>query len=405
MGAPTLAGMRLLHTSDWHLGRLFHGVGLRAAHETYVDHLVEVVRSERVGAVLIAGDVYDRAVPSPDTVELLSDAVVRLIDAGAAVVISSGNHDSAIRLGFAAPLLARAGLHIRTAPAAVGIPVSLPGLDIYPIPYLEPSVAAGPLNTEDRTHAGVLRAAMSQVRASALERPAPWAVMAHAFVTGGATSDSERDISVGGVSAVHPDIFDGASYVALGHLHGPQRVGAALRYSGSPVAMSFSEARHTKVTLLVDTGTGSGAARDSDPSVEPIAAPVDRPLATLVGDLEHLLADSALVHAESAYCQVTLTDPVRPVAAMERLRRRFAHTLDVHFDPRGARVIDVGSYAARLATRSDLEVCCDFVAHVRGVPATNDERNELQAALEATRVSAAEDADRGVAPSMARTVA
>ena len=131
--------MRLIHTSDWHLGRSFHRVGLLDAQASYLDHLVEVVRTEGVDAVLVSGDVYDRALPSPDTVELLSYAVTRLIDAGAVVVLSSGNHDSAIRLGFASDLLARAGLHIRTSLDSVGMPVMIKDAAIYPLPYLEPS--------------------------------------------------------------------------------------------------------------------------------------------------------------------------------------------------------------------------------------------------------------------------
>ena len=204
--------MRLIHTSDWHLGRSFHRVGLLDAQARYLDHLVEVVGSEGVDAVLVSGDVYDRALPSPDTVELLSDGVTRLIDAGAAVLLSSGNHDSAIRLGFASDLLARAGLHIRTSLDLVGVPVMVQDTAIYPLPYLEPSVAADRIGADARTHAAVLTAAMNRVRADARSRPGQSVVMAHAFVTGGATSQSERDISVGGVSAVHPDVFADADY-------------------------------------------------------------------------------------------------------------------------------------------------------------------------------------------------
>ena len=109
--------MRLLHTSDWHLGRSFHREGLLAAQSAYIDHLVEVVRSERVDAVLVSGDVYDRALPPVDAVELANDALQRLIATGARVVISSGNHDSAQRLGFAADLIDAAGVHLRTDPA------------------------------------------------------------------------------------------------------------------------------------------------------------------------------------------------------------------------------------------------------------------------------------------------
>ena len=144
--------MRLIHTSDWHLGRSFHRVGLLDAQARYLDHLVEVVSAEGVDAVLVSGDVYDRALPSPDTVELLSSAVTRLIDAGAAVVLSSGNHDSAIRLGFASDLLARAGLHIRTSLDSVGMAVMIKDTAIYPLPYLEPSVAADRIGAQERLY-------------------------------------------------------------------------------------------------------------------------------------------------------------------------------------------------------------------------------------------------------------
>ena len=383
--------MRFLHTSDWHLGRSFHQVGLLGAQSAFVDHLVETVRAEGVDAVLVSGDVYDRALPSPDTVELLSSAVTRLIDAGAAVVLSSGNHDSAIRLGFASELLSRAGLHIRTATGSIGVPVVVDGVAVYPLPYLEPAVAADPLGAAERSHAGVLRAAMARVDADRAARGGPSVVMAHAFVTGGATSDSERDISVGGVSAVHPKVFAGADYVALGHLHGRQRVGEAVRYSGSPVPLSFSEAGHTKGSWLVDV-TGSGV------SVEAVDAPVERPLAVLRGDIDLLLTDPALTPAERSWCQVTLTDPVRPLGAMEQLRRRFPHTLVLQFDPQGAPV-PVRSYTQRTAAESDLDVCCSFLGHVRGGHGpSEEERAVLAAGVEAVRVQRAGDDDEGQLP-------
>ena len=377
----------MIHTSDWHLGRAFHQVGLHGAQSAYLDSLVEVVRSESVDVVLVAGDVYDRALPAPDTVGLLSDAVERIIDAGAAVVLSSGNHDSAIRLGFASRLLERSGLHIRTSLDDIGRPVVVKDVAIHPLPYLEPSLTAGPLGAAERTHAGVLRAAMGRVRASLTEsRHERSVVMAHAFVTGGATSDSERDISVGGVAAVPPEVFDGVGYAALGHLHGRQQVADGVRYSGSPVAMSFSEAAHTKGSWLVDLSA-------TDPRVHFVEAPVERPLALLRGTLDELLSDRRHDGAEASWCQVTLTDPVRPLGAMERLRVRFPHTLDLRFDPTGA-VTTMSAYAASLTERSDLAVCCDFLAHVRGGHgADDDERALLEQAVEGARLhrSAADD--------------
>jgi exonuclease SbcD len=363
-------------------------VGLLDAQARYLDHLVEVVRSEAVDAVLVCGDVYDRALPSPDTVELLSGAVTRLIDAGAAVVLSSGNHDSAIRLGFASDLLARAGLHIRTSLDSVGVPVMFKDTAIYPLPYLEPSVAADRIGAGERTHAAVLSAAMDRVRADARSRRGASVVMAHAFVTGGATSQSERDISVGGVSAVHPDVFAGADYVALGHLHGPQRISENVRYCGSPIALSFSEADHLKGSLLVDVTAGAV-------STGFIAAPVTTSLAILRGDLEDLLRDPRHRAAESAYCQITLTDTVRPMGAMERLRRRFPDTLVLAFEPVGAQVIPRTS-AASVRQRGDLDVCCDFLTHVRsGNTASQRERALLTKAVECSRVDRGEREDEG----------
>lgn len=373
--------MRLIHTSDWHLGRSFHGVGLLPAQAAYLDHLVEEVAARQVDAVLIAGDVYDRALPPPDAVELLSRTVTRLIDAGAAVVISSGNHDSAIRLGFAADLLARAGLHIRSDLDSIGTPVLIADTAIYPLPYLEPTSTSvlQALGVEERSHAAVLSAAMDRVRADAAGRGPRTVVMAHCFAGGGASSDSERSISTGGVEIVAPTTFDGVAYAALGHLHRPQQVSERVRYSGSPVAMSFSEAGYTKGSLVVDL------AEDGSLTVEHLAAPVLRPLRVIRGEIDTLLTDDAFAEAEGAWVRAVLTDPVRPRAALDRLRTRFPHLVDLDFDPQGATTA-IRSYAAKLARREPFEVCCDFVAEVRhGAAADEAERELLRLALEAGR--------------------
>lgn len=383
--------MKLIHTSDWHLGRSFHGVGLLGAQARYLDHLVETVRSEGVDAVLVSGDVYDRALPPPDAVELLSDAATRLIDAGAQVILSSGNHDSAIRLGFASDLLARSGLHIRSDVGSVGTPVMVGDAAVYPIPYLEPAAASvtDELAVERRTHAAVLGAAMDRVRADAATRGPRTVAMAHCFASGGATSDSERDITTGGVAMVPTSTFDGVAYAALGHLHGAQQVAEGVRYSGSPVAMSFSEARHTKGSLLLELDP-AGAVH-----VDQVEAPVVRPLARLRGTLAEVLESREHAWAEDAWVQVTLTDAVRPVGALEQLSRRYPHLLQLQFDPQGA-VVPVRSYAAKVARREPLEVCCDFVSDVRrGAEASEAESALLRSALEAGRTARDEREDEG----------
>ncbi|MBM6405764.1 exonuclease SbcCD subunit D [Phycicoccus sp. CSK15P-2] len=382
--------MRLLHTSDWHLGRSFHGVGLLGAQARYVDHLVEVVRAESVDAVLVSGDVYDRALPSPDTMALLSQTLERVVDTGAQVVLSSGNHDSAVRLGFASGLLERAGVHVRTSVADVGRPVLLGDVAVHPLPYLEPLLVADALGVEERSHRAVLGAAMDRVRADAYRRGGRTVVMAHAFVSGAESSESERDISVGGVAVVPADVFAGVDYAALGHLHGRQQVAERVRYSGSPLAMSFGEHRQRKGGLLVDLSGGSA-------DVTPVDAPVERPLAVLRGTLESLLIDPRHVAAERAWVQVTLTDPVRPLGAMERLRRRFPHTLELRFEPEGASV-PLRPYSTRVSALSEVDVCCDFLGHVRsGRVADDDERALLREAVESARVARGLSDDEGVA--------
>ena len=363
--------MRILHTSDWHLGRSFHREGMLGHQATYVDHLLEVVETERVDVVLVAGDVYDRALPPVDAVRLADETFARLAASRATVVVTSGNHDSAQRLGFGSRLIDAAGVHIRTDAGTVGTPVLL-GDDhgpvaVYGLPYLDPDAVREPWRLPGRSHEAALTEAMARVRSDLAARPSGTrsVVLAHAFVAGAQPSDSERDISVGGVSLVPTSVFDGIDYTALGHLHGRHTLTDHVRYSGSPLAYSFSEAAHRKGSWVVDLD-GSGLA-----SAEFLDAPVPRRLARLTGELESLLHDPTLAAHETSWVQVTLTDEVRPVQPMERLRARFPHTLVLSFAP----PTTPGTTAplARTQGRSDHEVVLDFVADLRGQPATDSE--------------------------------
>lgn len=380
--------MRLLHTSDWHLGRSFHGVGMLDAQRNFVDQLLKTVDDRQVDILLIAGDVYDRALPGVDVVNLFDEALARLAEAGVEVVLTSGNHDSPARLGFGSRVLSRGGVHLRTRipdiPAAVVR--TLPGaedaqLAIYGIPYLEPRLAADELEAEAPTHTGVLRAALGRIRDDLAARakaggPVHSVVLAHTFASGGITSDSERDLNIGGVGAVPLDLFDGIDYVALGHLHGLQTLSESVRYSGSPLPYSFSEARQEKGGWLVEFD-GAGLR-----SVERVEWPAARRLAVLRGPLEDLLQAPEHDWAEDAYCHVTLTDDERPRQAMERLRTRFPDTLVLAFEPAGGRT-EAATYSQRLSTaRSDLDVCCGFLEHVRGRAADEAEQAVLRDTLE-----------------------
>ena len=382
-----MALVRFLHTSDWHVGRTFHGADLLAEQEAVLGHLADLVAGEAIDAVLVAGDIYDRAVPSAEAVRVATAAVARIRAAGAQLVVTPGNHDSAPRLGAFAEFAAAGGLHLRTTVGGLAEPVLFEDGDgpvaVYGIPYLEPEPARHALGVPDaRGHTGVLTEAMRRIRADLETRPGTRSVvLAHAFVTGGEPTESERTIAVGGVEQVPGSVFDGVDYVALGHLHGPQTLAEHLRYSGSPLAYSFSEARQHKSVWLVDLDqSGLGEVRRHE-------LPVPRKLATLRGELEDLLVapehDTLLDH----FLSVTVTDRVRPVDAMRRLRQRFPYAVHLEWEPEGGYAGAPLRYSDAVRGRSDIEISRSFLDDCRGAPPTGSEEQLLFKALEA--------ADRG----------
>ena len=487
--------MRILHTSDWHLGRTFHGRVLDDAHAVFADHLVELARAEAVDAVVVSGDVYDRAIPPTDSVRLLDETLRRLSDI-TRVILTPGNHDSARRLGFASDLL-REGLTIRARIADVDRPVIVPGPDggdglyVYALPYLDPDAAretlpplladrlgeemadaartapetAGdhsektvddppgtasdaPVRRLPRSHEAVVSGALRLVAADLAARrtaaPArvPALVMSHAFVVGGLPSEeSERDIRVGGVDSVPSGVFaslggspsarecGGLDYVALGHLHRPQEIrsaggagrpngpgkasgtggpdhssrsggtggpeagesdgpgesgppqrdsrpGPRLVYSGSPLALSFSEAPFPKSSVLVALGP------DGVASLERVPAPVPHRIETVTGTMDELLSP-AWDHAAGAWVRAVVRGPM-PLGATSRLRERFGQVLAIvrEEDEEAPRERIVVTRAA-----DPLEVSAQFLAEVAEREPSPAERAVLARAYEAVLAS------------------
>jgi exonuclease SbcD len=392
--------MRVLHTSDWHLGRSFHRIGLLGAQATYVDHLIEMVESEQVDLVVVSGDIYDRALPPVDAVELASETFARLAASRARVVVTSGNHDSPIRLGFNSRLADAAGVHLRTRWQDVGTPVVFGDkhgeVAVYGLPYLEPDAVRQAWELPARTHEAALSAAMRRVHADLSLRPGSRSiVMAHAFVAGSPeaaprmASDSERDISVGGLQIAPTSLFTGVTYAALGHLHGQQALTDSVRYSGSPLAYSFSEASQVKGSWLLEIGAFGVESADF------VAAPVPRRLATVRGRIDDLLADPRLAPEEVSWLQVVLTDRVRPRHAMERLLTRFPHALALDFQAEGA-ARTRRPVMPRVDGRSDFDVALGFVEEVRSLRATTEEELLLQLAWDSCRINADPDADERI---------
>ncbi|HEX3780766.1 MAG TPA: exonuclease SbcCD subunit D [Pseudonocardiaceae bacterium] len=383
--------MRLLHTSDWHVGRTFHGRDLLADQEAVLGHLAGLVADERIDVVVVSGDLYDRAVPSAEAVAACTRALSGIRRAGAELVIISGNHDSAQRLGAFGEFAAAGGLHLRTSIAELDQPVLLADASgpvaFYGIPYLEPDPARHALGMPQlRGHAGVLTEAMGRIRVDLAQRGpgVRSVVLVHAFVTGGAASESERTIAVGGIEDVPAAVFDGVDYVALGHLHGAQTLAEHLRYAGSPIAYSFSEATHRKSVWLVELGPAGLH------TVERRELPVPRRLATVRGELAAVLSDPAAEELTDRYLHAVLTDPVRPLDAMRRLQERFPFAVRLDWQPDGGQDRPAPRYASAGHGRDDTQLAGDFVLDCRGSVPNPAERELLSEAFEAVRKAEAQ---------------
>lgn len=352
--------MRLIHTSDWHFGKKFLGVDMLPLQETFCDWFVDLVTQERVDCVLISGDLFERPNPRDEIIDLLDDVLHRINATGASIVLISGNHDSAERLHFGTRFMSSGGLHVRTErrdPVDIGAPVTVSGRDgteveILPLPYLDPervAVAAGTV----RNHESVLRTVLDQ-HLGALKRPEHTIAMAHAFVNGGTSSESEKTLTVGGTGAVPFDLFDGFGYVALGHLHRPQVLGdGRLVYSGTPMPYSFSEEHDKSVRLIEFDG------RRFDSST--IASTACRPVATIEGRLDDVVSSATFDRHRRSFVRVRLTDPDFRIGAMDRLRERFPHVLEVDQTSISRQGQIESERLQLLARRSEAEVVREYV--------------------------------------------
>jgi len=361
--------MRIIHTSDWHLGRRFGPVSLRSDQEAFLDWFVELCRDQRAELVVIAGDLFDRAIAPVEAIEAFRDTVRRLLALGATVAAITGNHDGPDRVAPYGELLDLSRFYLRGgyqgAGAVLPLDVGDGPLDLVLLPFLDPQAApdgfgddsdAGRDTPTDpdtadertdpdgdgaddaevtallerrrrRTHASVLEVACRA--AEARLHSSRSVAVAHAFVTGGTPCESERQLVVGGAGDVPASLFAPFSYTALGHLHRPQTVpGVSARYSGSPLPYSFSE-EHDKVVLVVDLDA-AGDARVAEVPVE-----VGRRVRTLTGEIAELLDPGRHPDAHDCFVRAVLTDRATVLDARARLAEVYPHVVEVRLLPAG----------------------------------------------------------------------
>ncbi len=378
-------GMKFLHTADWHLGRLFHQVHLTDDQSVVLEEIVEIAKREAVDVVLVAGDLYDRAVPPPEAVMLLDRIWEKLVvEAGIPVVAISGNHDSAARVGFGSKLLARAGLHIVADLESAMFPITIGGVDVFALPYVEPAdVRAWFGNTEAKDHASAMRICLERMK-SHFHPDRPQILVGHAFVQGMKESESERPLSVGGASVVPATVFEDFDYVALGHLHAPQIVNPHCLYSGSILKYSFSEAADLKSVVIGEM--------DSRGQVTPRLLPLHpvRDVRDLEGRLSELIESAANDAQSNDYLRVILTDEGALLNAISKLREVFPNVMQLERRFLQSSSPGSGSQAARRRDATENELFSNFFEEVLGTAPNPEEQTLFHEALTALRLAESE---------------
>ncbi len=397
--------VRFLHTSDWHLGKGLHGHDLAQAQQIALDAVIDIAIEREVDAFVIAGDVFDRAFPSVDDVRRLNRALTRIHAAGIPIICTAGNHDEGARLAAFMNLLDTA-VTVVGEYGQVGTAVDLADehgpVVFYPLPYLDPDGARRALASEggdllERSHEAVLREAMDRVRGDLAQRdPSTRAVVvSHAFVVRGdesdealadEQSDSERDLSVGGVPYVPSAVYRGAHYVALGHLHGPRTVQEAdpmIRYSGSLLRYSVSETDHEKSVTIVDLDA-SGAC-----TVEVVPVPQPAGMARLHGTLTEILSDAHTSHHDD-FVEIVLTDALLPDNYAAQLTHLFSRVLRVGRDRSESAGAALETDVSTFTLTTPAETLRTFYAAERGEEMSASMERIIDDVLERARAAVAD---------------
>ena len=367
--------MRFLHTADWHLGRIFYGQYLTDDQAHVLEHqFFTILKEEKIDGILLAGDVFDRAVPPIEAIELWDSIITRLaMDYKVPLFVVSGNHDGAERLEVGRSMLSESGIHIWGSPHHALQPFEFEGFDgrvaICPMPFSEPrrigdalglnSSESKPVDTDmtddtlfsyvdDKDQEVValnlhnydqIYQAWSDYLYKQVPKQMRSIAISHAFVMGGEVGGSERTLSVGGSEQVSPHVFKNFHYTALGHLHGPQRMGADhIRYSGSPLKYSFDEHTQKKSFTIIDMDTNGKVV------ISTIPVEAKRDVVILEGYFEDLLNNTALqTKHKDDYVQARLLDTMPIMDGMAKLRQVYHRCMTIELAGRIATpVVDMG---------------------------------------------------------------
>lgn len=365
--------MRFLHLSDLHLGKRVNEFSMLEDQVYILKEILNIIDEQKVEAVLIAGDIYDKVIPSAEAVRLLDDFLTRLAARELPVFLISGNHDSAERIAFGARLMSSRQIYLSPVFEADVEPVTVKDeygeINIYMLPFVKPSLVKRLYPEEEIiTYQDAVNAAVQHMQIDTDKRNI---LLAHQFVTGAARCDSE-ELSVGGVDDVDASVFDGFDYVALGHLHGPQKIGKeTVRYSGTPLKYSFSEASHKKAAVIVDVEE-KGTVK-----IQQIPLVPKHDMREIRGTYMEVTAlDFYKDMNTEDYLHITLTDEEDIPDAIGKLRTIYPNIMKLSYDNLRTRAAVTVRGTAEVEEKSPMELLREFYELQNNQPMT-DEQEEI----------------------------
>ena len=364
--------MKFIHLSDLHIGKKVNEFSMLKDQIYILDRILDIIEKERAGAVIIAGDVYDKSVPPVEAVSIFDDFITRLSDMSVPVIAISGNHDSPERLNFGGRLMSRGGVYIYSVFDGTLHSVNIDGVSFFMLPFVKPAhVKKYYPNVE--TYEDAVRSVIDEYRPKLNGKNV---ILAHQFITSSGTetirSDSET-VSLGGLDNIDASVFDGFDYAALGHIHRPQSVRANVRYCGSPLKYSFSESRYDKSVTVVDT---------DDFSIKKIPLKPLHDMRMIKGDIGTVLSNEMSSAADrSDYIHVTLTGSAGVIDAMDKVRSVYPNVMQIEFET--ARKTEKGVYEAEgVSVKTPIDLFAEFYEIQNGAELTDEQRKIAVEAME-----------------------
>ena len=367
--------MKFLHLSDLHLGKRVNGFSLLEDQAFILEEICSIASADELDGVWIAGDVYDKPIPPAEAVQLFDQFLWRLVQQGLQVFIISGNHDSPERLSFGARLMDQSGIHIAQSFRGTVKPIPIQDVwgvvNLYLLPFLKPAVVRHVYaDAAIETYTDALRTASGEMHVDTSGRNV---LVAHQFVTGATRSESE-EISVGGVDNVDASVFNVFDYVALGHIHNPQNIGSErIRYCGTPLKYSFSEAAHPKSVTVVELREKGNLMVRALP-LHPL-----RDMREIRGSYLEVTAKSYYEKTcTEDFLHITLTDEEEIPYAANKLRGIYPNLMRVDYDNTRTRMAGTLSVEAMPEQRSPLELFGEFYRQVNGQNMSNTQQQFME---------------------------